>query len=128
MKTNVKATQMELTTAISEYLAKRLTALDKFVDPADDSAMCYVEVGKISKHHKSGDVFRAEINLHIGGKSFRAEAEEADLYAAIDVVKDEMVAELRNSKTKRLNLLRRGGQKIKGMFKGMTGSDTGETE
>ena len=71
MKTNVKATQMELTSAISDYLSKRLSALDKFVDPTDDSAMCYVEVGKVSHHHKSGDVFRAEINLHLGGKSFR---------------------------------------------------------
>lgn len=124
MKTNVKATQMELTSAISEYLSKRLSALDKFVDPTDDSAMCYVEVGKVSHHHKSGDVFRAEINLHIGGKSFRAEAQESDLYAAIDVVKDEMIAELRSNKTKTLSLLRRGGQKIKGMFKSMTGGET----
>ncbi len=121
MKTNVKATQMELTSAISEYLSKRLSALDKFVDPTDDSVMCYVEVGKVSQHHKSGDVFRAEINLHVGGKSFRAEAQESDLYAAIDVVKDEMLSELRNNKTKRLSLLRRGGQKIKNMFKGFTG-------
>ncbi|MEN9613887.1 MAG: hypothetical protein RLZZ347_194 [Candidatus Parcubacteria bacterium] len=123
MKTNVKATQMELTTAISEYLAKRLTAFDKFVASTDDSAMCYVELGKVSKHHKSGDVFRAEINLHVGGKSFRAEAEESDLYAAIDVVKDQMLAELRSNKTKKLSLLRRGGQKIKNMFKGMTGGE-----
>ena len=126
MKTNIKATSMQLTAAISEYLAKRLSALDKFVDAADDSAMCYVEVGKVSKHHKSGDVFRAEINLHIGGKSFRAEAEESDLYAAIDKVKDEMVAELRTSKTKRLNLLRRGGQKIKKMLRGLSTNQSEE--
>lgn len=117
---------MELTSAISDYLSKRLSALDKFVDPTDDSAMCYVEVGKVSHHHKSGDVFRAEINLHLGGKSFRAEAEESDLYAAIDVVKDEMIAELRTHKTKQHNLLRRGGQKIKQMFKQWTGNETEE--
>lgn len=119
MKINIKATNIELTGAINEYLDKRLSALDKFIEADDDSAMCYVEVGRTSDHHKTGDVFRAEINLHWHGQAFRAEDESADLYSAIDLAKDEMLRELRSDKAKRVSLIKRGGARIKDMIRGM---------
>ncbi len=121
MRVNIKATNLELTQAISEYLNKRVGALDKFVNKDDESAMAQVEVGKSTKHHQSGDIFRAEINLHIAGKDLRAVAEKDNLYAAIDEAKDEMVREITSHKAKQRTLLRRGGARIKDFLRGFYG-------
>lgn len=120
LKHHIKSTNLEMTEAISDYLAKRLDTLDKFIDK-EIEALAKVEVGKTSHHHHKGDIFRAEVNLNIGGKNFRAVAETSDLYAAIDKMRDEIVAEVTKSKRKSLHLLRRGHQKIKNMIKGIFG-------
>ena len=120
MKYNVNTTDFSLTPAISEYLDKRIAHLDKFINPSlEESIMCYVEVGKTTEHHKTGDLFRTEITLHIGGKSFRATAEKEDLYSSIDVVTDEITQELKNFKGKRSSLFKRGASKIKSLIKGI---------
>ena len=80
--------------------------------------MCEVELGKTSAHHKSGDVFKAEINITTAGSNqFYAVAEESDLYAAIDVVRDEIERTIVSRKEKRETLFRRGAAKFKNIIK-----------
>ena len=120
MKHNIKTTNVLLTPALSEYLEKKLSHLDKFISPEDmETVMCYVEIGKTTNHHKTGDVFEAEYTIHINGKTLRAVKEELDLYSAIDLANDEMVNELRSYKNKKISLIRRGGAKIKQIIKGL---------
>jgi putative sigma-54 modulation protein len=122
MRHNIKTKDITLTPSLSEYLEKKLSHLDKFIIPEEmESVMCYVELGKTTKHHKTGDVFRAEYNIHINGKTLRAVKEGFDLNAAIDLASDEMENELRSYKTKKVSLLRRGGAKIKRIIKGFYG-------
>jgi ribosomal subunit interface protein len=108
---------MQITAEIKDYLYKKLEHLEKFLNPADESVLCEVELGKTSRHHKNGDVFRTEINLHIAGKNLRAESEMDELFASIDKAKDEMVRELELNKDKKISLLKRGGAKIKNILK-----------
>jgi ribosomal subunit interface protein len=107
-----------MTPDISAYLEKRLSALDKFL-LGKEEAIVDVEIGRTSKHHQSGDIFRAEINVHVGTKGFRAVSETSDLLASIDEAKDEMLGELRSDKGKSMHLIRRGGQKVKALIKGL---------
>ena len=117
MKHNVKTTEIFLTPAISDYLEKRLERLDKFISPNNkEETLCYVEIGKTTNHHKKGDHFVAELTIHIGGKSFRAEVEKNDLYSAIDLAVDEMANELRVYKNKKTNFIKRSGAKIKAVI------------
>ena len=117
MKTNIKATHIELTEALEEYLAKRLSSLDKFISPSDESSFAQIEVAKITEHHKTGDVFRAEINLHAAGVDFYSFAEESDIYRAIDAMKEQIVYKLSSAKDKRVSLVKRGGRRIKNFFR-----------
>lgn len=119
MRINEKGTNMDITPVIKDYLYKKLEHLEKFINLADDSVLCEVELGKISQHHKNGEVFRTEINLQVGGKNFRAVSEMDELFASIDIAKDEMVRELQVSKDKRVSLMRRGGAKVKQLIKGL---------
>ncbi len=92
--------------------------LEKFFREIE-GVLVSVEVGKTTKHHKSGDVFRAEIRINAGGEEYYAVTETEDLYAAIDEAKDDIVRELTSSRKKALRLFRKGGQRIKNLLRGM---------
>ncbi len=119
MQITIKATNIELTEAIREYVNKKFGSISKFIKKTDESALCRVEVGKITNHHKKGDVFRAEGKLHIAGKELYAVSEKEDLFFAIDDVKDEIIRELQSTKEKKIDMIRRGGARIKNMLKGL---------
>ena len=118
MRINTKTTDIDLTPEISAYLEKRLASMDKFIS-GDEAAIVDVEIGRKTRHHQTGDIFRAEININSGSKSFRAVSERADLYSAIDEVKHEILQELRTDKSKSMRLVRRGGQKIKSLMRNL---------
>jgi ribosome-associated translation inhibitor RaiA len=91
----------------------------KFLSNEND-AEAYVEIGKESNHHKNGeDVFMAEVKLVSSGKEFYVKNYNAELYAAIDAVRDEMLREIKNNKEKNQTLFIRGARKIKKRIKGM---------
>jgi len=115
---NIKATGMDLTPAIREYVTKKIDALEKFVDPEDTSVSVDIEVGKTTGHHQSGDVFKTEVSFYIGGKDFRAEAVKDDLYASIDEVKDELSRVLKEHKDRQRDSKRKGGMFLKRLLKG----------
>ncbi len=121
MNLNIKTTNISLTPAISEYLDKKLSMLNKFVDLERDNVLIQAEVGKTTHHHKSGDIFRAEVNLRINGKNYRAVSEKDDLYVAIDMVKDELAEEIKSGKERRISIVRKGALKLKNMIKGLGG-------
>jgi len=114
----IKATNIDLTDAISSYVDKCVSAFEKYVSPDDTSVSADIEIGKTTNHHNTGPVFRAEINFSVGGKMFRAASEQEDLYAAVDKVKEEMCRELSYDKNKQRTLLKRGGAAIKSLLKG----------
>lgn len=116
MNISIKATNTRLSDAIDEYIRKRLLSVEKLIDTDDTSARCEVEVELTTRHHKSGPIFRAEMNLHIAGHDFRAEATAEKLFDAVDEVKTEMVTELRKYKDKKIRETRRGGAKLKDMM------------
>lgn len=122
MKLNTpKATNITLGPDILDYLEKKLESLSKLLDPNDQSVEASVELGKTTRHHQTGPIYRAEVNLHIAGKQLRAEAEAGDLYSAIDVVKDELAERIRDEKEKKVHFLRHGGLIVKNIMKGLVG-------
>lgn len=116
---SIKATLMELTPEIADYARKRIIMLDKVVSRDDESARASIEVGKTTEHHKEGNLFFAEFNVHIAGKDFRVVAEKDELFAAIDEAKDGIIREVTQYKDKRRTLIRRGGAAIKNILRGV---------
>jgi len=118
MDIRVKATNINFTDNISEYLEKRLSALDRLISKDDTSVLCDVEVEKTTEHHQQGDIYRFEINLHIAGREFRTEVKRDRLFDAIDEAKEQMARELRRHKNKQQQNIRRGGAILKDLLKG----------
>ncbi len=118
MRINIKATGIELTPAITSYAEKKIASIEKYFASSPD-AVVRVEVGKISRHHKSGPVFRAEAHVIGAGLDLYAVSEQPDLYSAIDLVKDDLAHKLTHEKGKRWARSKRGAKAIKDMIKGL---------
>ncbi len=117
MNIKIRSKNFELTPAIDDYVSKKISTLEKFLI-VKSGVLCEVEIGRTTLHHKSGDIFRAEVNItEPGSKQIFAVAEEADLYTAIDIVRDEAERAIVSKKTKRFKLLRRGGALFKAFLK-----------
>jgi putative sigma-54 modulation protein len=116
MNINIKATNIELTPAIRNYIDKKIGVLEKFLDNYNDtSVQVWVEIGMTTRHHHKGDIFRAEIQFHLPHfkKGARTEFSSSDLYAAIDGAHDEMKIELGKIKGRRSSLIRKGARLFK---------------
>ena len=123
MKINIKTTGIELTQAISDYVYKRISSIEKSLDKKiSPNAIAQVEVGKSTHHHKAGNIFRAEIHITGVNVDLYAVSEMTDLYAAIDVVKDEIVHNILQLKGKRETLSRRSAGMMKNFMKGLSDS------
>jgi len=118
MNTRIKATNVTLSPAITDYVDKRLKSVTKLVSH-DPSIICDVELARTSGHHQKGDIFRAEIHLVGRGVDAYAAAEREDLYSAIDDMRDEITREIQARRGKRLSLIRRSGARVKSMVKGL---------
>ena len=117
MNTKIRSINFDITPAIDEYVSKKVSSLEKFLE-VSEGTICEVEIGRTTKHHNSGDIFKVEINLtQPGSKQVYVVAEEADLYTAVDVVRDEAERAIVSRKTKSSTLFRRGAAQVKDLIK-----------
>ena len=90
LKIIIKTTNIELTPAIENFIYEKMKDLEHLMENIDLPKELRIEVGKTTRHHHQGDVFRAEGNLYLHGELLRSEAVREDLYLAIVEVKDEL--------------------------------------
>lgn len=121
MRLTLKATGIEHTNALDAYVSMRLRELEKVLDQNEKSCIARVEISKETKHHKTGaHVFKAEITMRAGKKDFRVEKfDAADLYAAIDAMKDDIVEEVKEHHKRNRVLLKQGDRKVKTVIKNL---------
>ena len=117
MNISIKATNIELTSALKDYTEKRMAGIMKFTEGGE--AEIAVEIGKTTSHHRQGDVFAASANVTTTlGKLYHAASQKADLYEAIDDIRDEIVREIKSARGKRDSLFKRGARRVKNILKG----------
>jgi putative sigma-54 modulation protein len=100
MKVNIKTKNFELTEAIREYVQIKMDYLDKFVSDwaSEGGVEVEFEAAKETNHHNKGDIYYAEANLIVPGKTIRAERNADDLHVAIDAVKDILAEQVKEYK------------------------------
>ena len=114
---------MELTPAIHDYVVKKVTNLEKVLSKIEEQGgevNVNFEVAKTTNHHKSGEVFHADCLINIKGEKFYTSADEEDLYAAIDAVKESLFRDISKSKDRKQTLFKRGATSVKKMMKGLS--------
>lgn len=108
---NLKTKNYTATPETVAFLEKRLKTLGRLLSAAKE-VVCDVELGKLTKQ-KMGKVYRAEVNIDLGGRLVRAEAIEETMENAIDRVKNELKTELTKVHTKGKTQARAGARKAK---------------
>ena len=93
MKYQIIGKNIQVTDAISTAIKKKLSRMDKFFLINDD-----VECRAVVSVH--GETQKVEITIFLPQMPLRAEVENQDLYAAIDLAIDKLVGQMRKVKTK----------------------------
>ena len=97
MQVIISGKGIELTQAIKDYAEKKMSALDKFYD---NILRAEIVVGLETRHHLKGKNFICECKLVVPGNDLFAAKDEANLYKAIDKVRDYLEEELKKHKVK----------------------------
>jgi putative sigma-54 modulation protein len=89
MKIRIKATRIELTPQIKEYVQLKMNMLEKYLGKIQ-VINCDVEISRENGVQNSGKIYRAEVNLEVPGQLLRVEKTEKDILKAVDKVKDHL--------------------------------------
>jgi len=107
MKIRIKGTKIELTSKIKDYVQLKMDMLDKYL--GDVKVLnCDVEIDMPVGNQKTGDIYRAEVNLQVPKTILRVEKTEKDLFKAIDKVKDHLARSITKYKEKMQDARRKG--------------------
>lgn len=98
MRINIKATGLELTAPLKEYIEEKVGGLDKYLSRLESEKgleiEVFVEVARSTRHHRKGLVYYAEADFKLPGGILRAADEETDVRAAVDGLKDKLREEI----------------------------------
>src|SRR5580700_9879297 len=92
MQLNVTGHHVEVTPALRGYVEKKLERIGRHFEQVID-VHCVLTVEKLQQ--------KAEATLHVSGCSIQANATDADMYAAIDLLTDKLDRCIKKHKEKR---------------------------
>ena len=93
MKYQILGKNIRVTDGISDAITKKLSKMDKYFLINDD-----VECRVVVSVHEHAQ--KVEVTIFLPSMPLRAEVEDADLYAAIDLVIDKLEGQMRKIKTR----------------------------
>ncbi|MCX6723650.1 MAG: ribosome-associated translation inhibitor RaiA [Candidatus Staskawiczbacteria bacterium] len=118
MKIIIKTKNLELTSALEDFIYKKIGMIKKFINvlKREDEvgktlAEVFVEVEKETKHHNKGQIFSCQVEIKLPGRSLLAKANSDDLYKAIVEARKEIEAEIKKYKFKNIDKNRREQRK-----------------
>jgi putative sigma-54 modulation protein len=110
---DIRGIEMELTDAIVSSIENKLASLDKYLESVGTPRELRVEAGVTTHHHNKGQIYQAVANLTIPGHKIRVEESAADLYDAIDRLKDKLKLEIIKVTKTRIDEKRTGAREAK---------------
>ena len=119
MKFTIIERKIHLKPAVSDYLEKKLSKLDKFFK---DESEARVVVGTVK------DQEYAEVNLYAGNMIYRAEATDVDVSTAVDRLVDVIERQIRRNKTRLQKQLKADNSWDNKLISGANYTDGEETE
>jgi putative sigma-54 modulation protein len=92
MQLNVTGHNIEVTPALRGYVEKKIDRISRHFDQVID-VHCVLTVEKLRQ--------KAEATLHVSGSTIHADASEANMYAAIDILTDKLDRRVKKHKEKK---------------------------
>lgn len=91
MNLNISGHHLEITPAIRDYVADKFSRITRHFDQV-------IDVNVIMQVEKL--VHKVEVSLHVRGRDFHVHAEDANMYAAIDLMSDKLDRQIVKHKEK----------------------------
>ncbi|MCD8495154.1 MAG: ribosome-associated translation inhibitor RaiA [Candidatus Pacebacteria bacterium] len=113
---NIKATDIELTDPIRDYIENKVTRLGKFLQSQGGDIFVYFEIAETA-HRNNEETYRADCKVVLRGKDFYASATGPDYMKAIDEVKEKLYHTIHQSKGKEASLFLKGARALKKLFR-----------
>jgi ribosomal subunit interface protein len=102
MEVKFLTTNLELVPSIRDYLNTKIKGLERYLKRYGSAPLMRVGLSRVSSHHSTGDIFKAELWLKIPSKPLYASAQCSQLKLAIDEAFKELKKQVLKDKTKRL--------------------------
>lgn len=121
MRFTITARHIQLTVALEAYAEKKIANhVEYLLKPrgAPKDSVIAVEIAKETSHHRKGEIWRAAATITVAHEKrpIHAEARADDLYAAIDLLSEEIGRELETEKGRARALMLRGARAVKRIF------------
>lgn len=121
MRINIRTSNVSLDEALNDWIYKKLGEIEKFLpsfsgqefEGGKETLELNVEIGKITRHHRKGDVFRTEAQLYLPKELIRVEAIDEDLRTTINQAKEELHRKIKKYRKKRIRRARKWARKLK---------------
>jgi len=119
METRIKATEVELTDELRNLIDKKIiSVIKKFFkesNPETESLLIDIELGRTTKHHLEGKIWKCEVNVVLpkAGLPLRIEAVTERMENSINKAKKELERNLRKLKTKKIFRVRKAARFLK---------------
>ena len=110
-----------LTDELRAFVDEKAGKLAPRIDPHDAAALMEIDLGSAMGGQRTGDVYRAEINLSYKNGFLRAEASCPRVHEALDQALNELKRELKKSFGQRRDIFRRGAAQAKGFIQRLGG-------
>lgn len=103
MKINIKATNLDLTPIIRDYIEEKIGSLAHFLKRFEmkSEIEVFIEIAQTTKHHRHGNILYAEATIPLGKKILRAEHSSDNIKTAINKIKDELQQQIKKYKDKK---------------------------
>jgi len=118
MKIDIRGKNIELTDALKDYVEKRLSKLERYID---DLRVAQVT---LSVEH---DLHKVEVTIPLNGLILRGEEATGDMYSAIDLVEEKLEKQIEKYRTRILKKYRTSGLKKSVSAEGKGFEDEGES-
>ena len=116
MRLVIRKKDLELTENLEAYIEQKIVAPAKRriqrIEGADE-ALLEIEISRTTHHHHKGMVYKISAILTVGGKLFRAEAVDQDIWAACDALESELTREIVSFKDRSFSLFKRVARRVK---------------
>lgn len=100
MKVQVRGKNIKVTSALREYVEKRLGKFDRFLDNMGEAIVTMAV---------EGDAHRVEVTIPVNGMLLRGEESSEEMYSSVDLVVEKIERQIERYKGK---LNRRSGRKM----------------
>ena len=101
MRISIRSRNLKVDKDLENYINDKISAVEKFINQPENDFQIWVDVERLSHHHKKGLIFKAEAQMFLSGKEIVAKAISDDIRTAVVELKNELQIEIKKDKKKK---------------------------